>query len=140
MLTNIYAALPSDAESINKDPVSNQWPRLEFNGLDNAALAALLFALGENDNGKALEGEDCLVFSDDKSGPWIFHLPESLRNIMSDLNENEVTPLAERWVKQEELAFNKLSASDVLPIIETLRDFSIKALKDNQQLMLWMCL
>jgi hypothetical protein len=140
MLTNIYIASPSDAESIGANPASPQWPRLEFNGLDNAALAALLAALGNSEEAKNLEGEEYLVFFAGKGGPWVFHLPEVLRNLLSKLQHQEVEAVAEKWVKQEELAFNNLSASDVTPLIETLRDFAKQALNSHQQLMLWMSL
>ena len=114
MLTNILIATPEEATAIGQSSTqAATWPCLELNGLDNAKMAALLGALGFPKQAVELEGEQYLAVTVSEGGPWVFHLPQELRDALAAMPPSQVLGVAERWVSHEELAYDGWSATDV---------------------------
>ena len=142
LLTDVVVALPDEAAAIcaEKGAHAAKWPCFESKGLDNSALAALLTALGHADAAAALEGGEGVVFQESPEGSWVFHLPDVLRDSLSTLPLDGTPAVAERWVKQEELALSGVQAEDVLPVIDQLRALAARAKVAEKPLLLWMSL
>ena len=141
MLTDIFIAAPSDAEAICSATAPNQnWACLQLKGLDNIKLASLLSTLGDDENAAALEGETLLIFTASSDGPWIFALPEKLKDLLANLHASEVSSVASRWASHEELKSDGWSKEDVETLLGMLIDFSQSAIEANKPLLLWMCL
>jgi hypothetical protein len=141
MLTDLVVANPEEAAAVSSN--SNRaaiWPCFSANGLDNSVLAALWSALDPAVDSSPLEGEAHLIFSEDKAGPWVFHLPGSFVTKLSSVTPESVVTAAERWVKHPELAHAGWSASDVAPAIEALSQIASTAEKMQKALLLWMSL
>lgn len=141
LLTDILIAHPSEAEEISQDAAHHEaWPCLQLKGLDNMKLSALLSVLGAEEPAKKLEGEDLLVFNPDPEGPWVFALPEQLRDLLSALSHGDFAAVAERWALHEELKFEGWSGSDIQPVVGMLAEFALQAKAESKPLLLWMCL
>src|SRR5262245_16758637 len=152
ILTDIIIASPEEAEAICADPQHSQrWPCLQFRDMNNMVLADLLDALWADDDAKALRGADRLVHSRGREGPWVFHLPDTLRVGLASLEDEMIPEVAERWAEGEELSFDlgfarRLKAQvqvkdvlqDLISVLGPLRDFSRQALTANKPLLLWM--
>ena len=141
MLTNILIAKPEEATAIGQSSTqSATWPCLELNGLDNAKMAALLGALGFPKQAMELEGEQHLAVTVSEGGPWVFHLPQELRDALAAMPPSHVVGVAERWVSHEELAYDGWSATDVVPLLEMLQQLASNAASEQKALLLWMSL
>ncbi|MBR7793704.1 hypothetical protein KDM87_13985 [Undibacterium sp. FT147W] len=141
LLTDILIAHPSEAEAISQDLAHHKaWPCLQLKGLDNIKLSALLSALDAEEPAQKLEGEELLVFNPDPEGPWVFALPEQLKDLLSRLPEADVPAVAERWASHEELKFEGWSGSDIQPVVSMLAEFALRAKAESKPLLLWMCL
>jgi hypothetical protein len=141
LLTNIIAALPTEAEAISgHSSHAGKWSCLELKGLDNSKLAALCQVLEAHEEAIALEGEDCLLGVTREGCPWVFQLPEKLRGGLAALKPEELVGVAERWVSSEELRYEGWSASDMIPLVQALQRLASHAVASNKELLLWMSL
>lgn len=141
LLTDLLIASPQEAASVCTDAGrARKWPCLEFTGLDNAKLAALAGAMGLPDEAAQLEGSARVVFMQGKEGPWVFHLPETMRDALAKLAPAAMPEVAERWAKDPELTLDGWAAEDLPEGLEMLRAFATKARQSNGQLLLWMSL
>lgn len=140
MLTDILIASKDEASTIfDQYPQRKDWSSLELKGLDNFKLAALLTVLGSTADAEALEGEECLVASNE-DGPWLFLLPITFRDTLAAIPASELRAVAERWVTQEDLAIDRWSVADVEPCIGMLNEHAKKSLEADKDLLLWMSL
>ena len=138
MLTDFLIASKDEASTIfDQYPQGKDRPRLELKGLDNFKLAALLTVLGLTAEAEALEGEECLVASNE-DGPWLFILSIAFRDTLAAFPTSEFRAVAERWVTYEELAIDRWSVEDVEPCIGMLNDHAKKSVEANKDLLLWM--
>jgi hypothetical protein len=141
MLTDIFIAAPSEAEAICIAPNHEQsWARLELKNLDNIKLAALLALLGDDEGAMALEGEALVVFNPDPDGPWVFALPETLKDMLTNVKPPDVASLASRWAMHDELKFDRWTSADVEVLLGMLIAFAKRARDEHKSLLLWMCL
>jgi hypothetical protein len=140
MLTDILIASKDEASTIfDQYPQRKDWSSLELKGLDNFKLAALLTVLGSTAEAEALEGEECLITSNE-DGPWLFLLPIAFRDKLAALPTSEFRAIAVRWVAHEELAIDRWSVEDVEPGISMLSEHAKKSVEAGKDLLLWMSL
>jgi hypothetical protein len=123
MLTDLVIGVPSDADGFVEPGSHLAAPHLQLKGLDNVKLGALLAALGHAEEGEDLEGERYLLKTVSDDGPWIFGLPDALRDGLAALGENTTSVVA-KWLEHEEMKFEEWSADDVQSVLEMLRDFA----------------
>ena len=141
MLTDFVVASPEEAAAVSASQSrSLTWPCFESNGLDNSTVAALWSALDPSTDANSLEGETHLIFTASKEGPWVFNLPAPLVTGLAALSFESILLVAERWVKQPELAHAGWQGSDVAPAIESLKGIASLAVQKQQSLLLWMSL
>jgi hypothetical protein len=141
MLTDFVVASPEEAAAVSaSNSRQSTWPCFESKGLDNSTVAALWSALDPLADASSLESEAHLIFTASKEGPWVFNLPNPLVTGLAALPSESLLPVAERWVKQPELAYAGWRGSDVAPAIESLKAIASVAVQKQQSLLLWMSL
>jgi hypothetical protein len=141
MLTDFVVASPDEAAAVSASTNRQvNWPCFESKGLDNSVLAALWSALDPSVDARALEGETHLIFTAQQGGPWVFNIPTVFVSGLAALPQESFLPVAERWVKQPELAYAGWQGSDVTPAIAALKDIASIAVQRQQSLLLFMSL
>jgi hypothetical protein len=139
MLTDLVIGSSSDAERFAEPGSHLRETHLQLKGLDNVKLGALLAALGYVEEGEALEGERYLLKIVSDSGPWIFGLPDSLRDGLAGLGAN-ASLIAAKWLEHGEMKFEEWTISDVSAVLEMLSGLAKAAREQGKSLLLWMCL
>ena len=141
MLTDFFVASSGDAQAICENASRHStWPSFESNGLDNSVLAALWSAIDSSIDSSSLEGEMYLNFAAGKDGPWVFNFPTTFVESLATLPNESLLPVAERWVKQPEMAHAGWPGAAVVPAIKALKNVASIAVQKQQALLLLMCL
>ncbi len=139
MLTDILIASPGDAPGILSAAHGVEWPRLQFNSLDNTALAGLWAALGASPaEARDLEGERHLLAHTE--GEWVFELPPDFVHRLAALPAQGIAGIAIAWAAHEEIAQIGASGPDLEPIVDALRGFAQQAIQAHKGLLLSMSL
>lgn len=140
MITNILLVKREDSNGIlSKNNLWNEVEKLEFNGLDNSALAGLIFACGFEDEAQKFEGEDYLVEFED-GGPWVFEFPEMFVKKLKSISDSEVETIAIAWASSEQLSYMNVSGSDISPVLASIVEFTKNAHTECKKLILWQSL
>jgi len=155
LLTDVLVASPSEAEAICRDARHfENWPCWEAKRFDNLIFADLLRALGAEADAVSLAGVDRLIYGDE-DGPWIFHLPDVIPEMLSTLEDDQILDLAGRWLQGENAGydlferwlpgkkpagFQEAVVGSVVVALKDLRTLSKQALAANTSLLLWMSL
>jgi hypothetical protein len=137
MLTDILIASTNDAPEILSATPGN-WPRLQFNSLDNMALAGLWAALGATAEAADFEGEKHLLAH--KPERWVFEFPQDFVHRLSALQPAGIEDLAAVWATHDELAQMGASGPAIEPIVEAISGFARQATGENKSLLLFMSL
>lgn len=137
MLTDILIASTSDApEILSATPGS--WPRLQFNSLDNMALAGLWAALGATAEAADFEGEKHLLAHTPER--WVFEFPQDFVHRLSELHPARIKDVAAVWATHDELAQMGSSGPAIEPVVEAISGFARQATGENKSLLLFMSL
>jgi hypothetical protein len=140
LLTDVLVASSSEAEAICKTSRHfERWPCWQSKGVDNLVFSDLVRALGAEADAQALARNDRLIYGEN-DGPWVFHLPDVIPNMLSTLEDDEIPDLAGRWLEGEESADTGARVEDVVVALKELRDLSRQAVAADKSLLLWMCL
>jgi hypothetical protein len=136
MLTDILIASIDDAPEI-LSAASGDWPRLQFNSLDNMALAGLWSALGGTTQAD-FEGEKYLLAHTQEQ--WVFEFPQDFVNRLSAVQPGAVAEVAMSWAKHDELVHMGADGPGVEPVVEAMSEFARQAIGQGKSLLLFMCL
>ncbi|MET3183458.1 UNVERIFIED_ORG: hypothetical protein ABIC43_006642 [Variovorax guangxiensis] len=136
MLTDILIASTGDAPEI-LSAASGSWPRLQFNSLDNMALAGLWSALGGT-GAVDFEGEKYLLAHTEER--WVFEFPQDFVQGLSAVQSGAVAEVAMSWVKHDELVHMGADGPGVEPVVEAMSGFARQAIGQGKSLLLFMCL
>lgn len=139
LLADILVAAPSEAQEICADRERKRWPYVHYRSVDNALLADLVAALGAEADAKALRGEALVIHRETESGPWVFHLPDTLPTLMAKIPDDKIPEIVEGWLRGEELNMGA-PAEVVEEVVRELRELSRKAVTVNKPLLLWLSL
>src|SRR5262245_13010116 len=135
LLADILVAVPSDAQEICADPERKRWPYVRYRSVDNLLLADLVAALGAETDAKALRGDALVIHRETESGPWVFHLPDTLPTLLAKIADEKVPEVVEGWMQGEQLTSDmRAPAEDVEQVVRELRDLSRQAVTVNKPL------
>lgn len=136
MLTDILIASTGDAPEI-LSAASGGWPCLQFNSLDNMALAGLWSALGGTSQAD-FEGEKYLPARTQER--WVFKFPQDFVHRLSIVQPGAAAEVAMAWAKHEELVHMGADGPGIEPIVEAMSGFARQAIDQGKSLLLFMCL
>lgn len=136
MLTDILIASTGDApEILSATPGS--WPRLQFNSLDNMALAGLWSALGGASHADFESEKYLLAYTQER---WVFEIPQDFVRRLSAVQPGAAAKVAMSWAKHEELVHMGADGPGVEPVVEAMSGFARQAIDQGKSLLLFMCL
>lgn len=136
MLTDILIASTGDAPEI-LSAAPGGWPRLQFNSLDNMALAGLWAALSGTTQAD-FEGEKYLLAHTQER--WVFEFPQDFVSKLSALQPGAVAEIAMSWAKHEELVHMGADGPSIEPVVEAMSGFARQAIGQGKSLLLFMSL
>jgi hypothetical protein len=137
MLTDILIASPDDAPQI-LSAAPGSWPRLQFNSLDNVALAGLWAALGATAEAADFEGEKHLLAHTPEQ--WVFEFPQDFVRRLSTLQPAGIKDVAAAWATHDEIARMGASGPAIEPVVDAVSGFARQATGENKSLLLFMSL
>lgn len=137
MLTDILIASTDDAPQI-LSATPGSWPRLQFNSLDNVALAGLWTALGATAEATDFEGEKHLLAHTPEQ--WVFEFPSDFVRRLSALQPADIKNVAALWATHDEIARMGASGPAIEPVVEAVSGFARQAKGENKSLLLFMSL
>jgi hypothetical protein len=80
-----------------------------------------------------------LVAMKGTDGPWVWQLPEELRDALADAPAGRLPAVAEQWVRTEEF-WDQVTASEVLPFLGEVTALARCARQAGERLYCWVCL
>lgn len=141
VLTDLLVAPATDATAIIEEwPATRRWLAFQSTGLDTILLAELAEALAEPDLVDAIEALEPLAFADEAGGPWIYLLPEKLRDRLADLTGESIAEVASIWAGREQATNLGLSADIAQDLLHRMQDLASEARKSGHPLLLWISL
>lgn len=136
MLTDILIASTDEVPEVLSAAVGD-WPRLQFNSLDNMAIAGLWTALGATD-AEDFEGEKHLIAHTQER--WVFEFPQDLVLRLSTVQPAAIAEIAATWANHDELVHMGADGPSIEPVVEALSGFALQAIHQEKSLLLLMCL
>jgi len=141
MLTDFILAEPSDATAICRSwPQRDKWPCLRMTWLDNSMLAALALAWNDESLAEKLESGAPVAAKTTNEGPWVFCLPDDFRDRLAALTPEQAPAVAQAWAQQEAPQSGGWAADNLEPILDNLREFAQRAVREGKSILLWVCL
>ena len=146
ILPELVVAPKSEAASIaGSDSPSRYWEGIVWKGLDQIKLASLWCIL----KGDQIHVENVLARSEQieltaevsENGPWVFAIPEELREILADLageDADKIHEVTREWGTTDEL--KDWEYSDVAGLLQAVIDLADGAKLNGKDLLLWICL
>ena|ERR1043166_2025111 len=146
VLSDLVVASVVEARSVvDSTAPSQKWPGCDCKGLDTIKLASLWLLLEGESLGveNVVDRSERISLAAEKSpeGPWVFVLPDELRDelsALSDFGDEKVSNVTAGWAATEEL--DGWEFSDVSELLEDLMYYADTAKSAGKQLLLWMCL
>lgn len=141
LLTDFVIASLEEADAVCRTSCKDdRWPRLMSKGLDNHALAELALALDLSPEASALETDELVIAMKCDEGPWVFHVPDSVRDHIAALDGERFKSVSEAWAKGGEMQFAGATASYCEDCLLNLQPFAARAMQEAIPLLLWMAL
>jgi hypothetical protein len=141
VLTDILIAPTQDAPAIIANwPVAKNWPGLQTTGLDALVLSDLAEALGQSALAIAIEELDPHSFNDEANGPWLYVLPNDLRDHLANLKADDLGPIARTWSQQEEAMARGMTEDDATRLLLQIQSLATTARNDQKPMLLWVSL
>lgn len=146
VLADIIVANRDEAAAINAAGGDHlrQWDCLESKGIDTIKLGTLSQILANRSPDdvdtvvKFMTGDLLDQSSDD--GPWIYLVPDSLRDALAALDEDTEESVASKWARTEEFQLDRWLDEDVNEYLHDLVLRARKARETGKSLLLWMSL
>lgn len=142
VLTEIYAAYPSDADQLKNDPNrTKKWKGIDAKGHNEITLSALWSILDSTvDIDDAVEKFELLT-EDDSDGPWVYLAPHAFAELLAELNETNIDEIHKLWIEHEELRRDVSSEEDARCVRETLKALAaIAKERGDTSILMWQCL
>ena len=141
LLTDFVIAPLEDADAICRASCkAGQWPRLMSKGLDNNALAELALALDLAPEAGALETDALVIAMKSDEGPWVFHIPDIVRDRLASIEGERFRSVSQAWAERGEMQFAGATASYCADCLINLQPFAARAMEAGLPLLLWMAL
>lgn len=144
VLTDILIAPTQDAPAIIANwPGAKNWPGLQTTGLDALVLSDLAEALGQSALAIAIaiaiEELDPHSFKE-ANGPWLYVLPNDLRDHLANLKADDLGPIARIWSEQEEAIARGMTEDDAARLLLQIQSLATTARDDQKPMLLWVSL
>jgi hypothetical protein len=88
---------------------------------------------------KANAGDDQMVAGGEEDEHWVFRVAAEHAETLAELPD-EISLIAERWAKSEELELDGFDPADLVDVLVSLRDLAREARSTSQQLYCWVSL
>ncbi|MGZ2506082.1 hypothetical protein EHI47_38925 [Rhizobium leguminosarum] len=138
VLTDIVIASANDAPAIIAQwPGSKMWPGLQTTGLDGLVLADLAEALGQVNLARSIEDLDPSAFADEANGPWVYVLPNELRDHLANIDASDLDRVAQVWAEKEEASARGLTAQDAQRLLLEIQPLAAVARDGQKPMLLW---
>lgn len=139
LLSELYVTSLSDAAKYDDTPESFAPHRAEFQGLTYEEFAILWAVLCHREPVDSDLDLFVTILSVGDGERLITRFPDDFVSRLASLNSTDLVAAAEKWVQYGELSFMECSPTDVMPIIESLRNLAVHASNEQKLLCLWMC-
>lgn len=141
VLTDILIAPTHDAPAIIANwPGAKNWPGLQTTGLDALVLSDLAVALAQTTLATAIEELDPYSSADEANGPWLYVLPNELRDHLATLTADDLGPIAKSWSEQEEAIARGMTEEDAARLLSQIQSLAVTARNDQKPMLLWVSL
>jgi hypothetical protein len=139
MYSALLVAPLTDAPRVAASGFPDDTTALDVGGLDSAAFMSL------HARALCIAWEPLLpaydpVASASERGPWVFGIPEQLRDHLARLDEQGVRELAEHWSQCEELQDDGVSDTEAHEFLSGAAALARKAGASRESLLLWLSL
>ena len=142
VISDIVIAKKTDAAKLVEDINSDEFEFEEMRGVQIGELGVLLGILGDRPIGDDLFKEFSLAAAEDEEdGPWAHNIPDDLVRYLSEIKDESIPAIIEKWIGREETWMIHEAPVEVLEGgLKRLRDVSQRALKEQKTLFLRICL
>jgi hypothetical protein len=113
---------------------------LQTTGLDALVLSDLAEALGQSALAIAIEELEPHSFKDEANGPWLYVLPNDLRDHLANLKADDLGPIARTWSQQEEAMARGMTEEDAARLLLQIQSLATTARNDQKPMLLWVSL
>ena len=142
ILADLFVATPPEA-AVYEDLLLRDFARAEqkydpahFHGLTDLNFS-MLWALISEEEWDLERHSLTTIKLEDPGETWLFQFPRSFCELLASLSDEKLRSFSRAWVATEELALDRWTGDDALPVVERLRELSKRALASNEALFLW---
>ncbi|MDP2316580.1 MAG: hypothetical protein Q8P41_27045 [Pseudomonadota bacterium] len=143
ILTDFFVATREEVENFDFTEMPRErFPTLQTKGLDPVKMATLHTILvgADLDDVESVVARIPEPIHEEEDGELVvFALPEAIVHGLADLDDNEASRLAERWVATEEFKMEGWTRADIDPVLSELRTFMEEAVRSEKDVFLWVC-
>jgi hypothetical protein len=137
MISTLIVAPISSAQIIASSGVQKGADAANAGGLDSAAFLSL------HSSALGVPWEPLLpaydpVAQGSRNGPWVFAIPDVVRDHLSQLSERQSNVLAQSWAQCQELQDDEVSSDDAEEILSKTTQLAKIAKTRNVSLLLWL--
>lgn len=142
ILADLFVATPPEAavyeETLLRSSAAaeEQYDPAHFRGLTDLNFSILWAMLAEEE--WDLRRHALTTITVEEPGEtWLFQFPQPFCEKLAALSDEEVRNVSQAWAATEELALDRWTVDDVLPVVERLRELSKRAINSDDALFLW---
>ncbi len=142
IISDVVVAKTTDASNLCDDINSKAFLFEEMRGLQIGEIVALFSVIESRSVDEALYAEFPLASARDMDeGPWAYTIPSTLVKRLSELTDDSIPAIAERWVKEESAETIQGASPKLLEDwLKKLRELSVTANENEMTLFLRICL
>ena len=142
ILADLFIATPPEAavyeETLLRDVAAaeEQYDPAHFYGLTDLNFS-ILWAMLAEEKWDLQKHALTTIKLEEPGETWLFQFPQPFCEKLAALSDEDVRSVSEAWAATEELALDRWTVDDVVPVVERLRDLSKRAVNSDDDLFLW---
>lgn len=139
VLTDIVAVEQIKAQQVAAEvrPAS-RWPTVEAKGVNEIALSSLWQILKAEKTSSKYSKKFKYLAGDQGEGPWVFLIPNELRDLIASLKQPQIHAVAAAWAETAEMKESAWwSPKEVEAYLQELCVLASNAKLKHKQLLLW---
>ena len=142
ILADLFVATPPEAavyeETLLRDiaAAEERFDPAHFRGLTDLNFS-ILWAILSEEEWDLRKHALTTIKLEEPGETWLFQFPLPLCEKLAALSDDEVLEVSHAWAATEELALDRWTIDDIVPVVERLRDLSKRAVSSEDALFLW---
>jgi hypothetical protein len=141
VLTGIVVAEEREAAAVAREAMPrSSWAGIDLRGIEVVKLASLWSLLASREFHLETIEEFLPLHEESDDGPWVYRFPADLAQLLAELDEDAVEPIAGAWAATDELALDGWDPSSTGALLRDLRAIVRAARERRKPLLLWMTL